>query len=65
MDGHETLSFILRDEQRLKMFENRVLRKIFGPEKGKVTGDWRNRSRRSFMTCSRHLMLSEIISQGG
>jgi hypothetical protein len=30
-------SLILREEQRLRMFENRVLRKIFGPMKEEVT----------------------------
>jgi hypothetical protein len=31
----------LREEQRLRVFENRVLRRIFGPKKDEVTGDWR------------------------
>jgi hypothetical protein len=31
----------LREEHRLRMFENRVLRRIFGPKRGEVTGDWR------------------------
>jgi len=31
----------LREELRLKMFENRVLRRIFGPERDEVTGEWR------------------------
>jgi hypothetical protein len=30
----------LREERRL-VFENRVLRRIFGPKKGEVTGEWR------------------------
>jgi hypothetical protein len=30
-----------REELRVKVFENRVLRKIFGPEGDKVTGEWR------------------------
>jgi hypothetical protein len=29
------------EEQRLRIFENRVLRKIFGPKRVKVTGEWR------------------------
>jgi hypothetical protein len=36
-----TLSFTLRDEHRLRVFENRVLRRIFGPKRDKVTGEWR------------------------
>jgi hypothetical protein len=39
--GCETWSLTLREEYRLKVFENRVLRKIFGPKRHKVTGQWR------------------------
>jgi hypothetical protein len=31
----------LREEHRLRVFENRVLRRIFGPKRDKVTGEWR------------------------
>jgi hypothetical protein len=31
----------LREIQRLRLFENRVLRKIFGPKEDDVTGTWR------------------------
>jgi len=31
----------LREESRLKVFENSVLRRIFGPKRGEVTGEWR------------------------
>jgi hypothetical protein len=36
--GCETWSVLLREEHRLRVFENRVLRKIFGPKRDKVTG---------------------------
>jgi hypothetical protein len=39
--GSETWSLTLREECRLRVFENRVLRRIFGPKRGEVTGDWR------------------------
>jgi hypothetical protein len=39
--GCETWSLTLREEHRLRVFENRVLRRIFGPERDEVTGDWR------------------------
>jgi hypothetical protein len=39
--GNETWSLTLRDEHRLRVFENRVLRKIFGPRRDDATGDWR------------------------
>jgi hypothetical protein len=41
LDGCETWSLTLREEHRLKVFENRVLRRIFGPMTDEVTGDWR------------------------
>ena len=39
--GCETWSLTLRDERRLRVFENRVLRGIFGPKRDVVAGDWR------------------------
>jgi hypothetical protein len=38
--GCETWSFTLREECRLRVFENRVLRRIFGPKRDEVTGEW-------------------------
>jgi hypothetical protein len=32
---------LLREEHRLRLFENRVLRRIFGPKRDEVTGGWR------------------------
>ena len=39
--GCETWSLTLREERRVRVFENRVLRGIFGPERDEVTGEWR------------------------
>jgi hypothetical protein len=39
--GCETWSLTLREEHRLRVFENRVLRRIFGPNRNEVTGDCR------------------------
>jgi hypothetical protein len=39
--GCETLSLTLREEHRLRVFENRVLRTICGPKMDEVTGGWR------------------------
>jgi hypothetical protein len=39
--GCETWSLTLREERRLRMFENRVLRWVFGPKRDEVTGEWR------------------------
>jgi hypothetical protein len=38
----ETWSLTLREEHRLRVFENRVLRRIFGPKRDEVTRGWRN-----------------------
>ena len=37
--GFETSSLTLKEEPRLRLFENRVLRKIFGPKRDVVTGE--------------------------
>ncbi|KAJ4450653.1 hypothetical protein ANN_02082 [Periplaneta americana] len=39
--GCETWTVTLREEQRLRIFENSVLRKIFGAKRDEVTGEWR------------------------
>ena len=39
--GCETWSVTLREEHRLRVFENKVFRKIFGAKRDKITGEWR------------------------
>ena len=39
--GCETWLLTLREERRLRVFENRVLRRILGPRRVEVTGEWR------------------------
>ena len=39
--GCETWSLTLREERRLSVFENRVLRRIFEPKRDEVTSEWR------------------------
>jgi hypothetical protein len=39
--GCETWSLTLREEHRLRVFENRVLRRIFEPKRDEVIGGWR------------------------
>jgi len=36
----ETWLLTLREDRRLRVFENKVLRRIFGPKREKVTGEW-------------------------
>jgi hypothetical protein len=38
---YETWSLTLREEHKLRVFENRVLRRLFGPKRDEVTGEWR------------------------
>jgi hypothetical protein len=40
--GCETWSLILREEHKLRVFENRLLRRIFGPKRNEAKGGWRN-----------------------
>ena len=39
--GCETWSLTLREEHRLRLLENKVLRRIFGSKRDEVTGEWR------------------------
>jgi hypothetical protein len=39
--GYETLPLTLKENHRLRVFENRVLRRIFGRKRVKVKGEWR------------------------
>jgi hypothetical protein len=44
-------------ERRLRVFENRVLRRIFGPKGDEVTREWRNYTMRSLMIYTLHPIL--------
>jgi hypothetical protein len=46
--GCETWSVTLREEHRLSVFENRLLRRIFGPKRDEVTGEWRRLHKEEF-----------------
>jgi hypothetical protein len=50
--GCETWALTLREEHRLRVSENRVLRRIFGPKRAEVTGGAENCIMRSFITCT-------------
>jgi hypothetical protein len=53
--GWKTWSLTLREEHRLRVFENRVLRRIFGLKRDELTGEWRqlhNEELHSFMICT-------------
>jgi len=55
--GYETWSLTLREERRLRVFENRVLRRIFGLKRDEVTGNGENYIMKNLMTCTPHPIL--------
>jgi len=55
--GCETWSLTVREERRLRVFENWVLRRIFGPKRDEVKGNGENYIRRSLMICIPHPIL--------
>ena len=57
MYGCETCSLALREERRFRVFENSVLRRIFGPKRDEVVGDGGNYIMRSLMICTAHQIL--------
>jgi hypothetical protein len=58
--GYETWSLTLREEHRLRVFENRILRRIFRQMRDKVAGEWRELHNEEF-----HILYSSpnIIKQ--
>jgi hypothetical protein len=57
--GCGTWHLTLRGEHRLKVLEKRVLRRIFGPKRDEMTGEWRNCITKSFMICTLREVLLE------
>jgi hypothetical protein len=55
--GCETWSLTLREESRLSVFENRVLRRMFELKRDEVTGEWRKLQNEEFIICI-HLQIS-------
>ena len=54
----ETWSLTLREERRLRVFENMVLRRIFGPRRDEVTGEWRrlHNEELNYLYCSPNIV---------
>ena len=50
--GCETWSLTLREERRLRVFENRMLRRVFGPKSDEVTGNGENYIMKSLVICT-------------
>jgi hypothetical protein len=54
LHGCKTWSLTLRGEYTLKVFENRELRRIFGPKRNEVAVGWRKLHNGEFLTCTLH-----------
>jgi hypothetical protein len=63
--GYETWSLTLREEHRLRVFENRVLRRIFGQKRDEVTGEWRKLHNDELRDLYSSPSIIRIISRGG
>jgi hypothetical protein len=50
--GYDNLSLTLREKYRLRVFENRVLKIVFGPTRGEMTGVGENKIMRISITCA-------------
>jgi hypothetical protein len=55
--GSEIWSFTSSEERRLRVFENRMLKRIIGPKRDKVTENGENYTMRSLMICTPHPVL--------
>ena len=70
--GCEAWSLTLREERKLRVFENMVLRRIFGPRRDEVMGEWRRLHNEELSdlysspiraTCPAHLILLDFITR--
>jgi hypothetical protein len=52
--GTETWSLTLKEEHRLRVFENRVLRRLFGSKRDVVTREWRKLHNEELIICILH-----------
>jgi hypothetical protein len=55
--GCESWSLTLREEHKLRVFENRVLRRIFGSKRDEVTGEWIKLHNGGFIICTHHQII--------
>jgi hypothetical protein len=62
--GCETWSLTLSEKHRLRVFENRVLRRIFGPKRDEVTGEWRKLHNEELRNlCSSPDIIRQVMSR--
>jgi hypothetical protein len=65
MYGCETWSLTLWEENRLRVFENRLLRRIFIPKRDEVTGEWRKLHNEEFPPSVSRIFKSRTIGWAG
>jgi len=58
--GCETWSLTLREERRVRVFENMVLGRIFGPKRDEITGTWTELYNGEQMVCTPHQIENEV-----
>jgi hypothetical protein len=65
--GRESWFLASRREHKLRVFENRMLRRIFGPKRDKVTGAWRKLRNEELhnLYCSRNIKMIRSSEMGG
>jgi hypothetical protein len=63
--GCETWSLTLREEYRLRVLENRVLRRILGPKRYEVIGDWRKLHNEELHNLYSSPSIIRMIKSGG
>jgi hypothetical protein len=61
--GLKTLSLTLKEEHTLKVAQNRMLRRIFGPQRREVTGGWIRLHKEEFIICNPLQTLSQCSNQ--
>jgi hypothetical protein len=63
--GCETWSLTLREDHTLRVFENRVLRRMFGPKRDEMTGGWRKLHDEDLHDFYYSPSIVRVINQGG
>jgi hypothetical protein len=59
--GCESWSLTLREKSRLRIFENKVLRRIFGPKRDEITGEWRRLQNKELYALYYSLNIIQVI----
>jgi hypothetical protein len=56
LPGHGTWSLTLREKHRLRVYDNRVLRRMLGPNREETTREWRRLKNKELLICMPHQM---------